>query len=176
MPLVIKKPVPFYLMLLLSLVLSGCGFKLRGQLSGDLEGTNIYLNADDIFSALSVDLKRQLNMMNVNLNTGGKEVVKPAVSIFLKNIQEKRRTLSVDKTGRPVEYELILEVDVDIHDLKNNQADDPHWTTMHVRRVQVYDNNLLLAKSKERDEVRTEMRHVLISQIIERIRVYASQL
>ena len=180
MPFATKKIVStalrLFLTLFLALGLSGCGFKLRGQLSSDLAGVNVYLNADYIYGALSVDLKRQLKLMDVNLFTSGNEVIKPAVSIYLKNIREKRTTLSVDKTGRPVEYELTVEVDVDIHELKNNQANEPAWTTMHVRRVQVYDNNLLLAKSRERDEVRAEMRHVLVSQIIERIRVYASQL
>ncbi len=182
MLLISKNMIRLLLLLFLGLLLCSCGFKLRGQLSGDLKGTNVYLNADDIYSPLSVDLKRQLNLMKVHLVTTPSDVIEPVISIYLKNTREKRTTLSVDKTGRPVEYELILEVEVDIHDLNHEPPDElhkkvqPRWTTMHVRRVQVYDNNLLLAKSREREEVSAEMRHALVSQLIERIRVYAAQL
>lgn len=156
------------------LLLTSCGFKFRGQLSANLEDVQIQLTAADSYSLLAMDLKRKLIRMGAKLNVSHINDHSPAISVYLGNISEARNTLSVDKNGRPVEYEFVLEVPVDIHLYQGEDDQNGDKSNLHIRRVLVYDNNLLLAKSSERDQVRKEMRHVLVAQIIERIRAYAS--
>ena len=157
------------------LLLSSCGFKFRGQVTSDLKSVQINLIADDSFGLLTVELKRQLQSLGANLNVTKVKGDFKIVTVYLGAPKETRNTLSVDKNGRPVEYEFVMDVPINIQPYHETEEKISVPDQLHIRRVLVYDNNLLLAKSSERDQVRAEMRRVLVSQIIERIRAYASK-
>ncbi len=161
------------------LSLSGCGFKLRGQISGDLKAKQVIVDAVNYYHPVATELRRRLQILGAEL----KKLPDSESAITLKNDkvlyvylnepQQTRRTLSVDIDGRPLEYELALEVDARIttlgQDLSSIQP-----VTIRVRRVLVYDKDQVLAKSREREQIVVEMTQSLIDQISERLRIYAS--
>jgi len=162
------------------MMLSSCGFSFRGKINQDLSGVRINIDAQEKFHPLVLRLKRKLlalgaviSMVDSNLQMKQNATTK-ATSVLLRisNPIEKQKTLSVDDTGRPLEYELHIEVSVVVTNQSINPIDSAKLlpSLIFVRRVLVYDNNQLLAKSRERDEVRAEIYDVLIQQLIVRIR------
>ncbi len=168
------------LLLILICSVTACGFKLRGQSNASLDGGTVFIVTEDNFHPVVVDLNRQLLRLGVISQLTTKtflekntETDSSATLISFAKPKEQRKILSVDDTGRALEYELSIEIDVLIETLaafSSKKGAEEAPSTMLVRRVLVYDNNQLLAKSREREKVREEMYRVLVGQLIERLR------
>jgi len=166
------------LSLLLLLGLSGCGFKLRGQVTGDLQNKSVIVDGVNYYHPLATELRRRLQILGAEVVKLPKENLKDfhpekSLYIYLNDPVQQQRTLSVDVDGRPLEYELSLQLDARIF----TYGQDPSTIEpelMRVRRVLVYDKEQLLAKSREKQQMTVEMTRALIDQISERLRIYAS--
>ncbi len=171
-----RKIVVIYLMLLLAMILSGCGFKPRGKVNQDLTNVVVNIDAQQPFHPLVLRLKRKLQSLGAQLDSNQSTA---AVLVLISMPVENQKTLSVDETGRPLEYELHVEISAVVtlnliqsasSSYSQPQLDKVTPSTIFARRVLVYDNNQLLAKSREREQVRNAIYDVLIEQLIERIR------
>ena len=160
---------------MLIVVLSSCGFKPRNKAIQDLNAVVVSIDAQQQFHPLVLRLKRRLQSLGARLETpiNGSAAVLVLISLPVEN----QKTLSVDETGRPLEYELHIQISVVVASNKFQTEstiqiplDKMKPSTIFARRVQVYDNNQLLAKSREREQVRNALYDVLIEQLIERIR------
>ncbi len=164
--------------LLSSIFLSGCGFSLRGQSNLDLTDVIVSIETEEKFHPVAIGLKRKLERFGAKVVSdhaarGEKTFDNRSIIVLLSNPEEKQKTLSVDDTGRPLEYELRVDLSVVVTKtiaIKNDQKQNILPTSISARRLLVYDNNQLLAKSREREQVRGEIYQVLINQLIERIR------
>jgi len=160
--------------MLLVLGLSGCGFRLRGELTGTLEGRKFIVSASDYYSPITVALRRQLNTLGADVLQGSSLLTsknEQVTRVTLSKLDEERTTLSVDTNGRPLEYRLQLLVDISIH---WPGVSDDEKDRVSVRRVLLYDNTQLLAKEREQKEVRHDLQRELIARIVERLRIHAS--
>lgn len=135
------------------LVISGCGYQLRGADPGVAAQFSRIFVQPSVSAALESELKRQLHESGVTVT---KSAAKADAVLILSNEQFDRRVLSVDgDTGKVLEYELGYEVK-----LKATRADgsvllEPRNIT--VLRDITFDRNAVLGKFEEEQTVRREM-------------------
>jgi len=144
---------------LLSIVLNGCGFQLRGNYLLAPELQTIEFSSVDKFGELTRLVKQHLTINDVNLvKTSDKPI--PQMRILQDNLD--RRTLSVFPNGQVAEYELIYTVRYQVlipgkeiqnfnFELNRDYQDDP---------------DIALAKSRELSLMLREMRQEAANKIL----------
>ncbi|MGV7210869.1 LPS assembly lipoprotein LptE [Oxalobacteraceae bacterium A2-2] len=155
-------------LLALALLLSACGFHLRGQ-GGSylLPFPTMYVGLPD-GSPLAVELKR-----NIRAN-GGTTVVNKAAGadgiIEVLTDPEKTRSksiLSLDKNGRVREYLLSYNIVFRVIDSQNNELLAP--TRITLTRPITFNETQLLAKEQEEAQLYKDMRTDLVQQMMRRL-------
>ncbi|WP_348733398.1 LPS assembly lipoprotein LptE [Rheinheimera texasensis] len=143
--------------LLLSLLLSGCGFQLRGSLPLE-KYPAVYLQGDK-HSELLQQLGAQLERNQVKLLDSSD--AKSAIFV-LDSDSLQRRTLSLFPNGQVAEYELIYKVNYQL--VLPGQEPRPYQIELY--RDYQDDPSRALAKSKELDLMLTELRSQAVARII----------
>ncbi|HZS81203.1 MAG TPA: LPS assembly lipoprotein LptE [Herbaspirillum sp.] len=160
-PLYQRQVLPRLLVLLAVLMLSACGFHLRGSVN--LPFRTIYLGfAGD--SSLGAELKR-------SLRTGGVKVVDQvaeaeAVMQVLADTREKK-ILSLGTNGRVREYSLYQRFRFQIKDQAGKILVAP--TDIALKRDVSYDASQELAKQSEETLLYRDMQSDLVQQILRRL-------
>ena len=147
-------------MLLGSLLLSGCGFQLRGELPL-AKYPAIYLEGDR-HSELLAKLSEQLQRNNVKLLPGA-DAKLPHIQLQTDGLQ--RRTLSLFPNGQVAEYELIYTVEYQLL-MPGTEA-----TSHKIELTRDYqdDPSRALAKARELDLLLDELRTQAVSRIIRQL-------
>ena len=147
--------------LLLALVLSGCGFQLRG--TADLPFNTLYMPGAT--GGIALDLKR-------NIQSGTRTTVvddakkAEAVLDFTQEYREKV-ILSLAATGRVREYQLRYRVGFRVHDGKGGEF-LPASTVQLTREVTFNDTDVL-AKETEEQLLYRDMQFDMVQQIMRRL-------
>lgn len=148
------------LLLASSLLLTSCGFHLRGSLPLERYPA-IFVDAKK-HSELASLLSEQLKSNEVKLLT---ELDPKAPALMLQQDSLERRTLSLFPNGQVAEYELIYRVKY--HLLLPEQ--DIQEFQFELTRDYQDDPNLALAKAKELDLLLQELRNQAASRIIRQL-------
>jgi LPS-assembly lipoprotein len=148
------------LLLISSLLLSSCGFHLRGSLPLERYPA-IFVDAKK-HSELASLLSDQLESNKVKLLT---ELDPKAPALMLQQDSLERRTLSLFPNGQVAEYELIYRVKYQL--LLPDQ--DIQEFQFELTRDYQDDPNLALAKAKELDLLLQELRNQAASRIIRQL-------
>jgi len=143
--------------LLLSLLLSSCGFQLRGSLPLE-KYPAVYLQGDK-HSELLQQLGMQLERNQVKLLDSSDAT---AAIFVLDSDSLQRRTLSLFPNGQVAEYELIYKVNYQL--VLPGQEPRPYQIELY--RDYQDDPSRALAKSKELDLMLTELRSQAVARII----------
>ncbi len=150
--------------LLLLTVSSGCGFKLRGGVDMPPLLQETYLESENPFTGMARALR-------VELEAAGARIVESSeqASAVLKIVKEKsgNRILSVGSTGKASEYELLEEITYELADRNGKILIKPQ--SLRMVRDLVFDENELLGKVSESEQLHVQMRRSLARQIITRI-------
>ncbi len=144
-------------LVLLSLMLSSCGFQLRGSLPLE-KYPAVYLQGDK-HSELLQQLGTQLERNQVKLLDSSDAT---AAIFVLDSDSLQRRTLSLFPTGQVAEYELIYKVNYQL--ILPGQEPRPYQIELY--RDYQDDPSRALAKSKELDLMLTELRSQAVARII----------
>ena len=150
-------------------VISGCGFKLRGdqQLPSGIE--TVRLSASSAQMPLQRQLEKQLTVFKIPFTIDQTPTQEPSVlDIRILGDELNRRLLSLFPTGQVAEYELILSVRYMIA----FPGREPQQVEFEVTREYQDDPDQVLAKSRELDLILDEMRADAADRII---RLMASQ-
>ena len=165
-----KRAAPGSILLLLGLVLvlTGCGFHLRGN--------ELSANFDTVFlsSVSAVTIERELTR---SLGFAGVEVVADRsvadVVIDLTAQFDGRRSISVTERARTAEYEISLEIRYRIVGQEPAKADaEPVETllvkdrSVRVARTYRLDRNNIVGSSEEQTLLRGEMEQDVVQQIL----------
>ena len=151
--------------LALALVISACGWHLRGAPKNFPPGSTLYITSEDPRSDIAETITSLLQTSGLPLAED------PSQADYLLTIQkedERKRTVSVDAKGRASEYELITSAEYSVRDrngralLTDAKAD--------VYRTLVWDDGEVVSKGEEELLQREEMRRELIARIIDRLR------
>lgn len=158
-PLIIRHASKLLSFSMILIMLSGCGFQLRGNYLLAPELQNIVFSSVDPYSELTRIVKQHLTINDVNLlQQSDKDV--PQMRMLQDNLD--RRTLSVFPNGQVAEYELIYTVRYQI--LIPGQ--DVQQFSFELNRDYQDDPDIALAKSRELSLMLREMRKEAANKIL----------
>ncbi len=157
--------VRFLLLLLVCLLVTACGFHLRGETVLPEWLKTAYVESDVRYSEVADELRRALR-------TAGASVVErpeqASAVIRIEGEQSKRRILSVGSDGRPREYELNYLLSYGVYESAGKVL-LPSRTTSQAK-VYAFDEVDVLGKSTERDELWRELRRRAVAAVMSRLR------
>ena len=146
---------------ILVLTLSACGFQLRGTAALPFE--TIYI--PNTTGGIALDLKR-----NIQSGTRTRVVVTDKGAQALMDLSGEtkfRNILSLSGAGRVRELQLVLRVNMRVHDGKG--AEFVPLTTLSITRDLTYNDSDVLAKEAEEAAIYREMQSDLVQQILRRL-------
>lgn len=148
------------LVLLTSMMLSACGFQLRGV--ADLSFKNLYIQGNKL------SISRELNQ---SFKTNGIHIVDSAESaeLLLDMLSEanEKRILSLSGGGLVREYELNYRVS-----FRTREPASPTWSavqTVQSRRDFSYNDNALLGKLDEEAKLNSDMHSDAVREVMRRL-------
>lgn len=140
-------------------LLTGCGFKLRGDYLLPEELSTLYVSSSDPYGELTRIVKKHLSVNQVDIIEQRTANI-PELRILKDKLD--RRTLSLFENGQVAEYELTYTVR---YEVRYNDKENQEFMFEVDRNYQ--DNpDRALAKSRELTLLRTEMRNEAASQIL----------
>ena len=147
----------------IALVISGCGFQLRGTGQTTILLESVYLNAIDNSGALARELIDSLEQSGVEFTSNGNA----QVSIRLDRERFSRRPVSTTGQINVAEYELTLEVGFEVLTRGGDVLIPP--TRIRTERIYTFDSSSLVGSNEEESLLNEEMRRDVIGQLLQRI-------
>ncbi|RAU42403.1 MULTISPECIES: LPS assembly lipoprotein LptE [unclassified Pseudomonas] len=144
----------------LAVLLSACGFQLRGTGTNTLAVKELDVSARDAYGDVVTQLRQTLSNSGVHVYTGAQ------YKLFLAREDESQRTASYAGSGRSAEYELTTVLKYQIQGTKNVVLLDDN---VQSTRTFVHDGNNLIGSDQEAAQVRKEMRSELVQKMIARL-------
>lgn len=143
------------------LVLSGCGFQLRGTGVDSVKLDSLQVSAEDPHSAIVREVVDTLTRERVTISS--------AATYHLRLFGERQQSQALTYTGRatPAEMSLTSEVAFTISDRQGRVLVGPE--TLSTERVYVNDRDNVVGSSQEADLLRREMRNDLSRQLLFRL-------
>ena len=151
-------------LLALALVLSACGFQLRGSYALPYESLHIALPSGSVIGA---GLKRQIRA------SGGTRILEveekdEAQGTFVQTSETReKRILSLGTSGRVREVRLVLRYSYRVLDPKGRELVGN--TGIEVTRDATYDDSAILAKEQEEQLLWRDIENDLVQQILRRL-------
>ncbi|SDZ56930.1 LPS assembly lipoprotein LptE [Pseudomonas sp. NFIX28] len=146
----------------LAVLLSACGFQLRGTGTTELAIKELDLSARNAYGETVTQLRQVLQSSGVKVYAGA------PYKLVLTREQESQRSLSYAGAGRSAEYELTTVLNYDIQG-QNNQT--LLSDKLQVQKVYIHDGNNLVGSDQESLEARKEMRRDLVQNMMLRLQL-----
>jgi len=152
----------------IGLLLSGCGFQLRGQ--ADLKFDRIYVETEG-FSVFAAELRRVIQSnKSVEVTDSPQQA-----QVVLKVIDERRekKILALTSTGSVEEYVLLYQVSYRVMDNKMQDLVAPN--DIALQRIMTYKDTETLAKESEEQFLYRDMQSDAVQQMLRRLSVIAAK-
>ncbi len=146
----------------LAVMLSACGFHLRGTGTNELAIKELDLSARNAYGDTVNDLRSLLVSSGVNVHSGA------PYKLVLTNEAESQRAASYAGSARSVEYELSTQLSYDIQGRNNTPLISDK---LEVQKVYVHDGNNITGSGQEADQIRKEMRRDLVQKMVLRLQL-----
>lgn len=155
----------FCALLISTVMLSACGFKLRGSVLGqNLPFKSIYINLPEN-SPLGTELRRNIRGSGeVKLTTKAKDA---EATLDVTNESREKVIQSLNSQGRVREFGLYYRVTIRV--LDSNKAELLSPTVITLKRDITYNEDVVLAKEAEEAMLYKDMQSDLVQQILRRI-------
>lgn len=142
------------------LLLSACGFQLRGTGMDDFALKEINLQARNSHGETVRELEQLLKNNDVRVHEGAR------YTLDLVREQTRQRTASYTSSARSAEYELTSILDYQFRGPQNTVLLED---SIEVQKVYVHDSSNLIGSDQEANQLRSEMRRELLQQLNMRI-------
>lgn len=150
------------------LLLSGCGFQLRGNIDLPAGLQQMHVEGTSKYSGLGLELRRGLKTSGVNVVS---EASAAQVILKVSSPSFQRRLLSVSGTsGKTTEYELTYTLNISLQDRNGKVLLAPQ--TLRQLRDYTYDQNNVLGKGDEQSRLQKDMQRDLVRQVLNRLQAY----
>lgn len=152
----------------LTVLLSACGFHLRGS-NGSfmLPFATMYIGLPDT-SPLAIGLKRYIRAIGSTEVVSTKDGADAVLEVLTDPERNRTKTiLSLNKNGRVQEYQLGYSINFRVLDKAGNQLLAP--TTISLVRPITFDESQVLAKETEEAALYRDMRNDMVQQIMRRL-------
>jgi LPS-assembly lipoprotein len=144
----------------LAVLLSACGFQLRGTGTTELAIKELDLTARNAYGETVTQLRQVLSGSGVKVYSGA------PYKLILTDEQESQRILSYAGAGRTGEYQMTTVLSYDIR----GQGNLPLMTDkLEVQKVFIHDGNNLVGSDQEANDARIEMRRELVQRMMLRL-------
>jgi LPS-assembly lipoprotein len=153
-----------WLACILTLLLSGCGFHLRGQMPLAPPLHSLYLESADPYGVLVKSLEQSLKMSNVRIAATREEA---STILVIKRDTTSQQLLSVGGTQQTRQYKLIVTVTFEVTDNKYHAIVPPQHLSDY--RVITIQSNQILGSSNEANLYFQQIRRSLASAIMYRL-------
>ena len=151
--------------ILLSLImLTACGFKLRGDVELPPILQETYIESENPFTGMARALRVELEASGARIVESSEQAT---AVLQIVNERSENRILSVGSTGKASEYELFDEVTFQLADRNGKVL--VKQQNLRIIRDLVFDENQLLGKVSESEQLHVQMRRSLARQIFTRI-------
>ncbi|MGL5995018.1 MAG: LPS assembly lipoprotein LptE [Pseudomonas proteolytica] len=146
----------------LAVLLSACGFQLRGTGTTELAIKELDVSARNAYGETVTQLRQTLENSGVKVYSGA------AYKLVLTDEKETQRNLSYASAGRSSDIELsnILMFQIQGHDQLPLISDK-----LQVQKVVTHDGNNLVGSDTEVNQVRNEMRRDLVQRMVLRLQM-----
>ena len=144
----------------LAVLLSACGFQLRGTGTTELVIKELDLSARNAYGETVTQLRQVLESSGVKVYSGAPH------KLVLTDEQESQRILSYAGAGRTGEYQMTMVLNYDIR----GQSNLPLLSDkLEVQKVFIHDGNNLVGSDQEANDARKEMRRELVQRMMLRL-------
>lgn len=157
------KQTRLLLLLTLPLLLAGCGFQLRGEADLPAEMANTHMAVDDPYSTLA---RRVQTMLEQN----GVSFVGPGRATAILEIPENQvvtQVLTIADNARVREYRVSHTVKFRLVDAEGNELME--MQTLRQTREISFDEQKILASSREQEYLKEDLAENLARQIVNRL-------
>ncbi|VVQ06826.1 LPS-assembly lipoprotein LptE [Pseudomonas fluorescens] len=144
----------------LAVLLSACGFQLRGTGTTELAIKELDLSARNAYGETVTQLRRVLESSGVKVYSGA------PYKLFLADEQENQRILSYAGAGRTGEYQVTTVLSYDIRGDKNLSLLSDK---LEVQKVFIHDGNNLVGSDQEANDARRDIRRELVQRMMLRL-------
>ena len=146
----------------LAVLLSACGFQLRGTGTYDMAIKELDVSARDAYSETVTQLRQVLENSGVHVYTGA------TYKLFLADEKQSQRNLSYASAGRAsdVEVSSALTFEIQGRDHLPLMGD-----TIQVQKIVSHDGNNLVGSDSEIIQVQKEMRRELVQRMVLRLQM-----
>ncbi|MDQ3204360.1 MAG: LPS assembly lipoprotein LptE [Pseudomonadota bacterium] len=144
----------------LAVLLSACGFQLRGTGTTELAIKELDLSARNAYGETVTQLRQMLEGSGVKVYTGA------PYKLVLTDEQESQRILSYAGAGRTGEYQVSTVLSYDIRGESNLPLLSDK---LEVQKVFIHDGNNLVGSDQEATDVRKQIRRELIQRMMLRL-------
>ncbi len=157
------KMLPSSCVLVIALLLSACGYHLRGAIDLPSELKAIYLEGAS--APLVEQFKKALESSNVLLVNSRSAA---GTIITISNEDSLKRALSLGASGKANQYGLEYRLNYEVTDVNNKQLVKSQ--PVEIRREYFNDQQLILGKDNEEIVIRNEMYQQAVRTIINQVR------
>lgn len=146
----------------LAVLLSACGFQLRGTGDTAFALTEIDVTARNAYGDTIKEVRQALENRGLRVHKGA------PYRLILAAEHQNLRTASFTRAARSAEYELTMSLDYEIVTADNLRLLN---NRIEVQNIYVQDNNNLIGSDQEAEQVRREMRRDLVLQLVQQLQV-----
>ncbi|WP_079226411.1 LPS assembly lipoprotein LptE [Pseudomonas putida] len=146
----------------LAVLLSACGFQLRGTGTNELSVKEMDVSARNAYGPTLVQLRQVLENSGVNVHAGA------PYRLVLTNEQENSRSASYAAGNATAEYELTTTLNYSILGLNNLELLSDK---VEVRKIYVRDGSNITGSDQEAQRSREEMRRDLVQSMVTRLQM-----
>jgi len=152
---------------LIALVLSACGFQLRGSVSIPAELHQMSLHcSNELSKVLCQTLTKQLELNEVNLV----EDNQADYILTITALDSSRRAVSITNRAVAVEYEVTNKATFNL--VAADQTIIIESSTASARQSYRFDEDNVISKTREEEQVKDQLNKLLASKIISRLSPY----
>ncbi|WP_409316269.1 LPS assembly lipoprotein LptE [Pseudomonas sp. KCJK9016] len=144
----------------LAVLLSACGFQLRGTGTTELTIKELDLSARNAYGETVTQLRQVLTASGVRVVSGA------PYKLYLADEQESQRILSYAGAGRTGEYQVSTVLNYDIRGENNLLLKSDK---LEVQKVFIHDGNNLVGSDQEANDARRETRRELVQRMMLRL-------
>ncbi|UZE97097.1 LPS-assembly lipoprotein LptE [Alkalimarinus alittae] len=151
----------------IALVLSACGFQLRGSVAIPVELHQLSLHcSNELSKVLCQTLNKQLTLNDVNLV----EDNKADYILSITSLNSSRRAVSITNRAVAVEYEVTNKATFNL--IAADQTIIIDNATTSARQTYRFDEDNVISKTREEEQVKEQINKLLASKIISRLTPY----
>lgn len=144
----------------LAVLLSACGFQLRGTGTNEMAIKELDLSARNAYGETVTQLRQVLESSGVKVYSGA------PYKLYLADEQESQRILSYAGAGRTGEYQVSTVLSYDIRGAQNLPLLSDK---LEVQKIFIHDGNNLVGSDQEANTARVETRRELVQRMMLRL-------